>query len=152
MRKRAISIETRLLDKISPEPNSGCWLWLGAMTGNRYGSIKFKQKSAPVHRVSYTVFKGEIPAGFEIDHLCRVKCCINPDHLEAVLHKVNLLRGKSPSANNARKTHCSHGHAFTPENTYIQPSNGGRLCRICKRILKAQHRIRQRKIPTSLGL
>ena len=90
-----IPIETRLLNKISPEPNSGCWLWLGAVTENGYGSIRFKKKITPAHRVSYTLFKGEIPAGFELDHLCRVRCCINPDHLEPVLHKVNVHRGKS---------------------------------------------------------
>ena len=138
MRKRAISIETRLLDKISPEPNSGCWLWIGATQRKGYGAIRFDGKFIAAHRVSYTVFRGKIPDGLELDHLCRVHCCINPDHLEAVSHSMNVHRGKSPSANNARKTHCKNGHAFTPENTYIKPSGDGRECRICKRTLKVR--------------
>jgi len=88
-----IPIETSLLNKISPEPNSGCWLYLGALQRNGYARIRFNGKTVIAHRVSYTIFKGEIPAGLELDHLCRVRCCVNPDHLEVVSRSINVSRG-----------------------------------------------------------
>ena len=88
-----IPIETRLLNKISPEPNSGCWLYLGALQPNGYARITFNGKTARAHRVSYLIFRGEIPDGLEIDHLCRVRCCVNPDHLEVVSRSINVRRG-----------------------------------------------------------
>lgn len=71
------------------EPNSGCWLWAGADNGVGYG--KFRGKYA--HRVSYEMRHGSIPTGLHIDHLCRVRCCVNPDHLEPVTNKENAQRG-----------------------------------------------------------
>jgi len=79
-----------------------------------------------------TELRGTIPYKLELDHLCRVKHCCNPDHLEAVTHYTNLHRGASIQARNAKKTHCKWGHEFTPENTYIIPSGAGRACRACK--------------------
>ena len=87
-----IPVETRLLDAISPEPNSGCWLYLGPLQPDGYGGITFNGKTCRAHRVSYTIFKGEIPPGLELDHLCRVRCCVNPDHLEPVSRLVNVRR------------------------------------------------------------
>lgn len=121
--------------KYEPEPMSGCWLWTGAVNG-RYGYIavkvggQIKQKKA--HRVTYEAFRGPIPAGTEIDHLCRNRFCVNPYHLEAVPHRVNVLRGESPMAKNAAKTHCPRGHEYTEDNVYRRgPDNRHRYCRTC---------------------
>lgn len=114
-----------------------CWLWIGSVTNAGYGHISVKRNKKVLlylaHRYSYEIHKGIIPEDHEIDHLCRVRHCVNPEHLEAVTHQVNVLRGQSPSAGHATKTHCPHGHAYTAENTYYGP-RGNRFCRICKNI------------------
>jgi len=120
------SLEERFWQFVSPEPNSGCWLWTGATycapwaknTGG-YGKIGHNNKVLNAHAVSYRMHKGEIPEGMEIDHKCRVTCCVNPDHLEAVPHRVNMLRGTGPIARQAKQTHCKRGHEFTPKTTYL---------------------------------
>lgn len=94
------------------------------------------------HRVAYMLFRGAIPEGKQLDHLCRTRHCVNPDHLEAVTVKENLLRGESWSGVNHRKTHCKQGHEFSVENTAIR-SGGGRTCRTCKR--EEARRIRDRR-------
>jgi hypothetical protein len=85
------------------------------------------------HRVLYRLVNGPIPIGAEIDHLCRNRSCVNPDHLEAVSHRENLMRSPiAPAAINARKTHCKYGHEFTQTNTYV--SSGRRRCRLCQAV------------------
>ena len=80
--------------KIVPEPNSGCWFWVGGMSTRDYGVIYTSRgHNIRAHRVAYEMTKGSIPAGLVIDHLCRVHCCVNPDHLEAVTQAENVRRG-----------------------------------------------------------
>jgi len=83
----------RFEDKYHPEPNSGCWIWLGALFPKGYGMIRWNKKVTPAHIVSYKLFRGPIPFGLQIDHLCRVRCCVNPYHLETVTGKENVRRG-----------------------------------------------------------
>ncbi|HEY1740016.1 MAG TPA: HNH endonuclease signature motif containing protein [Acidimicrobiia bacterium] len=83
-----------------------------------------------VHRVSYELSIGPIPGGLEIDHLCRERSCANPEHLEAVTRRENVLRSDSVAAHRARQTHCVHGHEFTAQNTYRH--QGRRYCRACR--------------------
>ena len=84
----------------------------------RYGRFAVGHEHRPAHRVAYELQDGRPVANtLEIDHLCRVHNCVRPEHLEPVPHRVNALRGFSIPAENARKTHCTHGHAFTMENT-----------------------------------
>jgi hypothetical protein len=101
------------------EPASGCWLWLG--TGSRgYGSISVDRTHRRAHRVAYELFKGQIPHGADIDHTCKVKCCVNPAHLEAVTHQENCKR------RNAGKAACPKGHPYSGINV-----RGDRICSVC---------------------
>ena len=109
-----------------------CWIWTSTKS-HGYGALTIEKKPVYAHRFSYQHFKGPIPKGREIDHLCRNRLCVNPDHLEAVTKKENILRGIGLSAKNAIKTHCKRGHEFTPENTYINQKLGTRCCRHCQR-------------------
>jgi hypothetical protein len=95
--------------------------------------------------MAYEWLVGPIPDGFQIDHLCRVRNCVAPDHLEAVTQQENLRRGEA-GANNKIKTHCPHGHEYTPENTLVNRS-GSRVCVICKRVAArlSARRVRARK-------
>ena len=126
-------LKTFLLSNIKIKNN--CWVWTNHKPRpDGYVKIVYKKKQVLIHRLSYEVFKDELTKGLEIDHLCRNKLCINPDHLEEVTHKENVLRGISPMAINAKKTICNRGHKFTEQNTYIEPKTGKRHCRICSSI------------------
>lgn len=78
--------------QISPEPNTGCWLWTGAVNNDGYGHIKMQKKTRTVSRVSFELYRGPIPPGLTVDHLCRQRSCVNPAHLEAVTTKINTRR------------------------------------------------------------
>jgi hypothetical protein len=106
-----------------------CWLYDGWLDGHGYGYTRYEGKSRRAHKLAYEELVGPVPEGLVLDHLCRVRNCVNPDHLEAVTTKVNLMRGFGHARKNAEKTHCVNGHEFTPENTY----NDGiqRYCRAC---------------------
>jgi hypothetical protein len=122
---------------------SGCWLWTGARLVTGYGSVGVPgrgDKSQSAHRYVYTRLVGEIPAGLHIDHLCRVRCCVNPEHLEPVTQQENNRRAASFKASN--RTHCRNGHEATPANTITRNHNGKpvRWCRICDAAGKRRHR------------
>lgn len=111
-------------------PADGCWNWQGAVRlRDGYAALWDGSQSAPGYRISYEAFVGPIPEGLHIDHLCTNNACVRPDHLEPVTNRVNVLRGTGRTAQNARKTHCVHGHPFTPENTSLR--RGERGCRTC---------------------
>lgn len=126
-----------------------CWLWTGA-SWNGYG--RFDNERA--HRFAYRLFKGPIPEGMEIDHSCHIagQCmktvdcphrrCVNPDHLKAVTHRVNVLRGNGVAAKRKMQTHCVRGHEFTKENIYEY--RGCRLCRACHKIYTREYMQRKR--------
>lgn len=124
----------------STEPHQ-CWLWTAA-TRNGYGWFRSDTgKNTGAHRWSYEYHVGPIPEGLVIDHLCRVRHCVNPAHLEPVTPLENTRRGFSPSQLHRVKTHCYQGHPFSPSNTFIS-SEGWRVCLTCRR---ASDRIRQRR-------
>lgn len=118
----------RLAEKFTFDPD-GCWRFHGGITGAGYGAMSIGGTQFLAHRVMYELIFGPIAPEFHIDHLCRRRECINPDHMELVTPRVNTLRGVGPSARNATKTHCDYGHEFTPENTYAW--RGRRRCRAC---------------------
>jgi hypothetical protein len=134
---------------ISHEALSGCWLWAGEWNDGGYGRLWIRGKNHQAHRLSYELHKGPIPDGLTIDHLCRVRCCVNPDHLEPVTMRENTLRGTGPTALNVLKTSCPAGHLYTPDNTRID-ARGRRSCRecdkLCSRLTKRRWRARLRAL------
>lgn len=116
---RTKTLQDRVIDYFIPEPFSGCWLWVGPLTKKGYGR----------HRLSYQAFKGEIPIGMQLDHKCRVRCCVNPDHLEPVTLVENVKRGQSGSFHR-NKTECPAGHPYDESNT--GKANGERYCKECR--------------------
>jgi hypothetical protein len=128
-------LDPRVERNIMPEPNSGCWLWTGTVTTHGYGQFAYygiKHRSA--HRYVYEQINGRVPDGLVLDHKCRVRSCVNPDHLEPVTYAENTRRGVLAEANRRRfsaLTHCKQGHPFSGENLYMQP-NGKRACHTCR--------------------
>lgn len=113
---------------LSSVTDSGCWEWQGRCDRDGYPLIKIGGRNGrprAAHRVSYLEHVGPIPEGFEVDHLCRVTKCVNPDHLEAVTGRVNRERAGIFS-----ESHCRNGHPRTVSSTYVSP-NGARSCRVC---------------------
>jgi len=111
-----------------------CLIWPWGLTGGGYGMLRLGRRTMLAHRWAWERAHGPIPEGLQLDHLCRQRACYNPAHLEAVTGRINVRRSPiHPAAINARKTHCIHGHEFTPENTY--PRRGVlRDCRACHTI------------------
>lgn len=117
----------RLEAKIQRIPFSGCWIWTGHTTCG-YGIIRVNVRQERVHRLMFLLAGGTIPKGKEINHLCEVRACCNPAHLEAVTRSENIKYSYDPSRNpNPPKDVCARGHARTPENVY------NRQCKLCRR-------------------
>src|SRR3990167_10136851 len=92
----------RFLERIVPEPNTGCWLWTGGLGSHGYAQFWFNNQQGLGHRWSYKYFRGPLLPGYTIDHLCRVRSCVNPHHLEQVTYQTNILRGIGITAIHAR--------------------------------------------------
>src|SRR6478735_10416780 len=124
------------------EKTNGCWVWVAGKYSNGYGSFCGHGQSRLAHRISWYLTYGEWPVR-ELNHKCRNRACVNPDHLEDVSRQVNLL--DSPvtlAALNVEKTHCPQGHEYNEINTQFD-AKGGRMCRECGRI---RSRDRYRKL------
>ena len=137
-----ISLSERLLRHSIPVTESGCVIWLGYTNEYGYGKITINDKSKWVHRVAYEEANGGISRGLDIDHLCRVRCCINPSHLEAVTRRVNLLRGNTRTAMHAAKMTCKRGHPFADSNLRVDLKKNGLVVRQCKECDKIRQRAR----------
>jgi hypothetical protein len=117
-----------------PEPNTGCWLWTHTVDAEGYGRYMLNYKAVLGHRESFRLARGFLPPkGMHLDHLCRQRSCVNPDHLEPVTSRENTRRGITAEVNRAKqlaKTHCPSGHAYDEANTALT-RQGFRRCRIC---------------------
>jgi len=136
-------VEMRLAAKIDVT-ESGCWTWLGARQSAGYGLVHFNGVQTGAHRVAYEIARGKIPEGLVLDHLCRNPSCVNPDHLEPVTQRENLMRGDTIPAAHARKTHCPNGHPYSGDNLGVA-KRGSRFCRICHAATDLKSKIKRSK-------
>ncbi len=133
----------RFVTKIAIHPFSLCWEWTAGCFSNGYGAFAVsRSRTTQAHRWSYEWFIGPIPAKTEIDHLCAMRRCVNPNHLEAVAHALNMERSKV-GAPRRLQTLCFHGHPLTEANVWRR-SNGQRQCRECNRIRQQATRDRKK--------
>jgi hypothetical protein len=109
----------------------GCWVWQSTRFDNGYGGFTVGKRLVRAHRFAYEQMVGEIPDGLQLDHLCRNRLCVNPDHLDPVTPRVNTRRSTSLAAINSRKTHCPKGHPYDDVNTRFE-RDGRRTCRTCR--------------------
>jgi HNH endonuclease len=121
------------------EKSAGCWLWTGGTDRWGYGRFHIGKRTVAAHRFAYETTTGAIPDGRQLDHLCRTRLCVRPEHLEAVTCRENLLRGRTIQAANAAKTHCARGHRFDERNTKVTKL-GQRRCRECNREWERERR------------
>lgn len=131
----------KLVDKYK-EINT-CWEYSGHIAKSGYGKIKIETKTKYAHRYSYEIFKGKIPDGYVIDHLCNNRICVNPEHLEAVTQKENVARSVIHRGKILKEiTHCPQGHEYSPENTYKYKNS--RACKICRNMHARDNKRRKR--------
>jgi len=146
-------VSKRLMEKCATDKNR-CWVWEGSLSPQGYGQISINNRPYLTHRVSLALFKPDL---FEdvlwVDHTCKNRKCINPSHLRPVSQKINATENSSSAAaGNRTKTHCKHGHEFSPENTRFrhidkERRNYGRICRQCEKEWKKKHRIKKTNQP-----
>ena len=116
---------------LSYGPWSPCWAWTDWLGKSGYGQFFIGKRRFIAHRFSYEHYRGAVPSGLELDHLCRVRHCVNPYHLEPVTHAENMRRG-----DNAMRGFCVHGHPFDAANTRWKSGKFGRYrrCLTCHRL------------------
>jgi hypothetical protein len=122
----------------------GCWEWQGRLTRGGYGSFQFDGRRMNAHRAMYILTRGEVPSHLDLDHLCRNRRCVNPDHLEPVTRSENLRRGDVGGIWQRALTHCPQGHPYDEANTYHRPDRGGRQCRACMQIARDKYNQKNR--------
>lgn len=142
----AVETAERFWSKV--DVTEDCWLWRAVTDVEGYGRFRIRGGMERAHRVAYTFVVGPIPDGLVLDHLCRVKSCVNPFHLEPVSRWENVRRSDNLFAAQSRRTHCKRGHEFTEANTNLRPPNR-RECRACKYARTARRRLAARVLGVS---
>lgn len=157
MTRRYIKPGTPLVDRLRivgwDVAANGCWIWrgrIGSKTNGQYGVLDFEGKAILAHRAAYECWVGPIPDGNVLMHRCDTPLCINPEHLTPGTQRENLAdrdsKGRHP---NSQKTHCRHGHEYTPENTITRIGAGGnpeRKCRTCARTTWRKSKARSKSL------
>ena len=136
MAKKAIPIATRLLSHVAPDGD--CWRWTGSISKEGYGQLRSGGKTVLAHRAAYETFRGPVPSGMDLDHLCRNRWCVNAQHLEVVTRATNLRRGMHPNMVLFRRGECARGHPRTEENVVRNREGGIAYCRICRNIRRKE--------------
>jgi hypothetical protein len=134
----------RFWSKVEVCRETGCWLWTASL-GSGYGQFMLNGMPVRAHRVAYEALIGPVPRHLQCDHLCRVRRCVNPAHLEIVTSGENTRRGNAGKARGAQlraRTHCPHGHPFSGENLVVGAKQ--RFCRECRRVAAREYQRRKR--------
>lgn len=133
----------KILSRVSVNKDNDCWNWIGIVEKkNGYGRFFVKKSPYLAHRIVFEIFNGKLNPLLVLDHTCKNRKCVNPDHLREVTHKINMLENSdSNSFKNSTKTHCPKGHEYSDENTYLDTANR-RQCKPCRR---ASDKIRDAK-------
>lgn len=147
--RKRIPWELRFWSKV--RKTETCWLWIGN-TRNGYGRFRLGSDtpSRAAHRIAYELLIGNIPKGLDLDHLCRVRNCVNPEHLEPVTRSLNIRRGEGPLLLSQRQTRkemvCKNGHPLVGKNIYYRPDRPGKVeCRQCRLDAVERHKTRKRR-------
>jgi len=138
-----VSAVERFNDKYVPDPNSGCWLWIGSLNQAGYGQLQVNGRKELAHRFSVNEFQGKQIGSNTVDHLCKNKICVNPNHLEVVTFQENLLRSNGMAAVNQAKTTCDKGHPLDGLRACKTTISG--MTRYCKTCANERNAIRYRK-------
>lgn len=145
--KTAAQLQQYLKTRVAIDPETGCWNWQKATTKSGYGQCRLGARTEYTHRLAHAVFKGPIPHGLHIDHLCRNRRCCNPDHLEAVEQRVNNRRALGIADNG--RSGCRHGHGV---NARYYDKRGQLRCKDCDREGWRRERERRRTLARTLKL
>ncbi len=139
------ALVSRFMRFVIEEENTGCWIWIGAVNSKHYPCFGIAgNRSVLAHRLSWRLFRGDIPAGLEIDHRrCDQKVCVNPNHLELATTRDNVLRSSAPSARNRLKVFCHRGHPLSGPNLFVT-NKGRRECLTCMRTYRREWAARRR--------
>lgn len=141
----------RFIEKVQ-KLGSGCWRWKGSLNQHGYGQFFFDGKNGRAHRYAYKYYVGELDPNKTIDHICSKRDCVNPEHLEQVTMRENVLRSDGLTARNSRKTHCLRGHPFSGSNLFVKKRKGRdneRSCRACRKYRQNKSRREKRAALTA---
>lgn len=144
--------KNKFLSKVNVRSELECWEYVGNINPDGYGRFSYTNLdgeyiTTPAHRISFSLFNGELVKGLVIDHICRNRACVNPSHLRQVSRKINAIENNDGTAYlNSLKTHCIHGHEYTPENTMrVYKHKDWRKCRTCERKKMREYYLKNRK-------
>lgn len=135
-------VKDRLVERIGKGAANGCWVWGGNLSDG-YGTIAYLGRTQYVHRLMYELERGAIPAGLQLDHLCRNRACCNPAHLEPVTGRENLWRGVAPCILFNRTGYCQRGHDVSVAGVYVTPK-GKQQCRAYMNLRQRRRRANER--------